>query len=60
MTFLQKTTKPDYIKINSEYAKSNPKFRKSLTEEAFQKLKEKRDKELKDYQERNKGRLPEQ
>ncbi|CAF2641420.1 unnamed protein product [Rotaria sp. Silwood2] len=51
-------TKPDYVKINSQYVKTIPKVRKTVGEEAVEQTREKREKEMKAYQEKQKGRVP--
>ncbi|CAF3638761.1 unnamed protein product [Rotaria sp. Silwood1] len=51
-------TKPDYVKINSQYVKAIPKVRKAVTEKAIEQTREKQEKELKTYQEKQKGRVP--
>ncbi len=64
--FLQTTTQnedktqPDYIRINSQWAKSIPKVRKTMSEEVVEKVREKKDNELRAYHEQQKGRVPDQ
>ncbi len=51
-------TKPDYVKINSQYAKNIPKVRKTISIEAVEQVREKKEKDLKNYKEKQKGRVP--
>lgn len=53
-------TKPDYVKINSRYVKNLPKVRKTISNEAVEQVREKQEKKLKTYQEKQKGRVPDQ
>ncbi|CAM4862510.1 unnamed protein product [Rotaria socialis] len=51
-------SKPDYVKINLQNVKTIPKVRKSVSTEATQNAREKTEKKLKAYQEKNNGRVP--
>ncbi|CAF3583025.1 unnamed protein product, partial [Adineta steineri] len=49
---------PDYVRINSQWAKSIPKVRKTMSNDVIEKVQEKKDRDLKAYHENQKGRVP--
>jgi hypothetical protein len=57
-TQMDNKTKPDYVKINSQYVKTIPKVRKTMSAEVVEQVREKKDKDLQAYHERQKGRVP--
>ena len=50
--------KPDYVKINSRFVKQLPKTRQSMSVEAVNEAREKQEKTLKNYQAKQKARVP--
>ncbi|CAF2946549.1 unnamed protein product [Rotaria sp. Silwood2] len=51
-------SKPDYVKINSQYVKNIPKVRKTMSEEVVEQVRAKKEQQLQDYYEKQKGRVP--
>lgn len=64
--FLQGTNRTDnknsldFVKLNSAWAKSVPKLRKAMSEEVVEQLRTKQEQQLKEYHEKQKGRIPTQ
>ncbi|CAF1302589.1 unnamed protein product [Rotaria sp. Silwood1] len=50
--------KPDYVRINSQYVKTIPKVRKTMSEEIVEQVRAKKEQQLKHYYEKQKGRVP--
>ena len=50
--------KPDYVKINSRFVKTIPKVRKTMSEELVGQVREKKERDLQFYHEKQKGRVP--
>ncbi|CAF0883757.1 unnamed protein product [Adineta steineri] len=49
---------PDYVRINSQWAKNIPKVRKTMSNDVIEKVQDKKDRDLKAYHENQKGRVP--
>lgn len=50
--------KLDFIKINSRWAKSTPKVRKTMSQEQVEQARAKKEQKIKDYYAKQKGRIP--
>ncbi|CAF1046950.1 unnamed protein product [Rotaria sordida] len=57
-TQLDDRSKPDYVKINSQYVKNIPKVRKTMSEEIVEQARAKKEQQLNNYYEKQKGRVP--
>ncbi|UJR22451.1 hypothetical protein I4U23_025509 [Adineta vaga] len=55
---VDRETKADFVKINSGYVKTIPKTRKTVSAEVVEEFREKQEKDLQKYQEKQNGRVP--
>ncbi|CAF1967474.1 unnamed protein product [Rotaria magnacalcarata] len=55
---IDNNTKLDYVKINSQWVKSIPKVRKPISEELVEQVRTKNEQKMKEYHEKQKGRVP--
>lgn len=52
------TAKPDYVKINSRFVRTIPQVRKTMSEALVEQVREKKERDLQFYHEKQKGRVP--